>query len=474
MMLKPVGAALRNYASPIFVRDNPMLIAAAGMVATTVAGAPKAAALVAAGGIHALFLHQSLFLFFWWYVAFYIPACFTLHYWREVGSNLATAIPGLRTAELLAITIALSLLTPLFAAPLIWLGAPITGALALAAIAMAGGGAFSAGGPTGQAKGIARARMLLFVPMILVGSQPQYLGYILFAPAPVALALAGLALALTVSGLRYLPARAASQIEANEHRADLASNTPRTGPVSAARHAIGRLMTWKPAFMPIQPLPIVLGVPLGPIGLAIVTCVQITIFLLYMPSFAWITGHGFITTLHQVAPQTIAFGVAVSLFGSGRWLLNRGDWPTLYMAGRYGGRTGYATAMGRAFRTNVIEIGVINTTVVVCLALALGIVTPLHAIPIALCSIAVIFGAGHLPALPLLWHEFGGKGFTLMFSLASVYATMAILGFGLLDHGPRLWAIACAAVLLGLGLAMARIAPRRLAAMDWPIETESA
>jgi hypothetical protein len=473
--LQPVGAALRNYASPIFVRGNPMPIFAAFMVAATVVGAPKAAAVVAAGGIHALFRHRSSFLFFWWYIAFYVPACFTLHYWREVGSNLATAVPGLRTAELLAITIVLSTLTLLFATSLIWLGAPMAGALALAALAIAGGCAFSAGGPTGQSKGIARVRLVLFVPLILLGSQSQYFAYIVFAPAPMALALAGLAIALTVSGLRYYPARAASQIEANEHRVDLAATRiPRNRLVSSARHLIGSIMTWKPAFMPIRPLPMTLGVTLGPIGWAVALAIQIIVFLFYMPVFAAVLGHSFVKTLIQTAPQSLGFSAAITVFGSGLWLINRSEWPCLYMAGRYGGRNRFSRVMANAFRAKTVEFATIAAFLLTASASVLGIINAQNSIPAAICSFGLIFGASYAATLPLLWRELGGVGFIVAFALGGGFATMGILSFGIFNHGPKLWGILCTIPIVGLGLIMSRIAPRRLATMDWPIETESA
>jgi hypothetical protein len=474
MKARLAAAALRNYASPVFVRENPMLASAAMMLVLDAINTPKAAAMVATGGIQALFLHRSMFLFFWWYVAFYVPACFTTHYWRQVRSNLATAIPDLKTAELSAVAITLVILTALFAIPLIGFGAPIAGALALAALATATGAAFSSGGATGQAKGVTRLRGLLFLPVMFVGSQPHYLAYVVFAPAPVALLIVGLAISLVVSGLRYVPARAASQDEAQADRADRAAAAPRTGALRTILRPIGRIMTWKPGFMPVQPLPAMLGIALGPIGLLIVTCIQIGVLLLYMPAFAWITGHDFIAALIKQAPQSIGFGVALGLFGSGQWLISRGDWSALYMAGRYGGRSGFAAAMVRAFRTNMIEISLINALVVVAIALSLGIVTPIQAIPVALCTFGAMFGASHAPALPLLWRELGGKGVTLMFAMVGAFAVMALLGFGVLDHGPALWAVGCAAALFALGIVMSLLAPRRLAAMDWPIESDPA
>ncbi|MCW8305483.1 hypothetical protein AruPA_00410 [Acidiphilium sp. PA] len=474
--MKPrlAAAALRNYASPVFVRENPMLASASCMLAAGAMSAPKAAATVAIGGIEALFLHRSMFLFFWWYVAFYVPACFMVHYWRQVRSNLATAIPDLKLAEFSAVAIILVILTALFATPLIGFGAPIAGALALAALAMATGGAFSSAGATGQAKGIARLRGLLFLPVMFIGSQPHYLSYVVFAPVPVALLIAGLAVSLAVSGLRYFPARAAREDEAQADRADRAAAAPRAGALRMILRPIGQIMTWKPGFMPVQPVPAMLGIALGPIGLLIVTCIQIGVLLLYIPAFAWITGHGFMAALIKQAPLSIGFGVALGLFGSGQWLISRGDWPALYMAGRYGGRSGFAAAMVRAFRTNTIEIGLINAIVVTVVALSLGIVKPIQAIPVALCTFGAMFGASHLPSIPLLWRELGGKGVTLLFAMVGAFAVMALLGFGVLDHGPALWAGGCAAVLFGLGIIMSRLAPGRLAAMDWPIETDPA
>lgn len=475
--MKPrlVGAALRNYASPLFLRQNAMTVPALAMLLGAATLFPHAFSVAAHSGIRHLFLHGGGgFTFAWWYISFYVPACLIFHYWRQIRSNIATSVPYLPDTEFAAIVILLVPTILVLAAPLIALGAPATGSLALSSVATMSGGAMSSAGPTGHSKGIAVLRVFLFLPLMFAGTQPQYLAYILFASAPVAAAITIVASIVIVSGLRFYPARAASQIESAEHKFDLAtSRPPRTGVIPTALRAIGHVMTWKPAILSDRPLPMTLGVRLGPIGTTVLLLLQITLLLLYMPFFAWLTGHHFIKTLIQAAPQSLGFGVAITVFGAGQWLINRSDWPSLYMAGRYGGRIGFSRAMSNAFRARTIEFSVTGAVLVTGFALALGIVTSKTALPAALCCFGVLFGASYAPALPLFWQERGGKGFILMFSMAAAFGVVGVLGFGILDHGLRLWGIGCSLAAFSFGLIISRATPGRLALMDWPIETEA-
>lgn len=474
--MKPglVRAALRNYVAAVFFRENPMLISAVSMVLGTMVMFDRATRVVAHGGIRALFMHRSIFVFFWWYVAFYIPACVLFHYWRQVRSNLAMSVPHLKDAEFGAVVIVLVPLICLVASPLILLGAPLPGGIALAAVAMAGGSAMGVAAPTGQSKGLARFRLILFLPLLSAGALPQLLGYILFTPPLPAILIVIVAAGVMVSGLRFYPAQAASQGDLAEQRADRARSSPvRNGIIAQFLRTVGHVITWKPAFVADHPMPTTLGFRLGPIGTILALAAQMAFFLIYMPAFAWLQGQNFTSTLIQTAPQSLAFAIVPTLVGSGQWLINRSDWPCLYMAGRYGGRTGFAGAMADGFRSRTVEFATIGAILLTGVTLALGDIGAANTIPVALCCFGAIFGASYAATLPLLWHELGGKGFTIMFALAGGILTMGILGYGILDHGPKPWAIAAAIAMFGLGLALSRIAPRRLAAMDWPIETES-
>ncbi|MDD2862126.1 MAG: hypothetical protein PHI71_13800 [Acidiphilium sp.] len=469
-----IRAALRNYASAVFIRENPMLISAVFMTVAATATFEKASRIAAHGGATALFAHRTSFVFLWWYVAFYLPACLMFHYWRQVRSNLAVSIPHLKDTEFTALVLLLVPVGIAFAAPLILLHAPVWGAIALATVAMAGGSVMSFGVPNGQSRKVALSKAVLFLPLMLAGSQPQYLRLILFAAPLPASVITLAAAAFIVSGLRFYPARAAEEAERAEHRADLAAARPRrTSPIVTLFDVIFRVMTWKPAFMADRPMPSTLGVRSGPIGTVLVQGLQMALFLFYMPAFAWVQGHDFMKALIQTAPQSLGFFGAITIFGSGQWLLDRSDWPPLFMAGRYGGRSGFSQAMSNAFRMRAIELAIIDALLLTGAALALGIIDPPDAIPTGLSSFALIFGASYGASLPLLWHEIGGRGFTMALALAGGLGTMEILGTGLLHHSPRLWAIAATIVIFACGLAMSRIAPRRLTTMDWPIETAS-
>jgi hypothetical protein len=155
-------------------------------------------------------------------------------------------------------------------------------------------------------------------------------------------------------------------------------------------------------------------------------------------------------------------------------MLNRHDWPVLFMAGRYGGRRDFCAAMCSANRATIIQIAVINAIFAAVGGVLFGTMTLSQAPGTVLDVFAIVFGMSFMVTVPLLWREFGGKGTIVAAGFVGYLLASGTLQMMIMPHGPTKLAFIIGALAFVFGLAMARIAPRRLAAMDWPIETESA
>lgn len=460
-----VAAALRNYVSLVVVRDNPQAFTASYATLCCYLFAAMDRRRVALHGIRSLFAGESN-LTLWWLAACFLPMALMTQYWRQVRSTLAPAIPALVEAEFCAICLVLVAALAALGAPFILLGAPVAGTLALVASGMLVGGGAVATAPTGQ-RGLARSwQTAIFIPLMLLGFVPGMMARLVFAPWPLGCAVLVLALCALFAGLRFYPARAAVQTEAMQARGDRAPSPP-----SLAR-GLPALLAWRPRFMPAAPLPSNFGLLLGPFGALLASFLQISALVLVLCILASLQGEGWRTALRHSGPMAVGQGIAFGVITAGQWLMNRGEWPVLFAAGRFGSRRSFARHIFRAHAVNTAQRALCDALVGTVFAAALGAVHGVHVAALALIIFGLVFGASYAASVPLLWREFGGKGLAVGLRMAAVLLIMTVLTFGVMQHGiTPLAGLAAAAVFL-FGLAMAWLGPQRLAAMDWPFEAE--
>jgi hypothetical protein len=468
-----VGAALRNYGRPVFVRENPLIFSALIFMVASAFEYHLAMREVHARGFHAWFQHSSMFFFSWFMLTFMLPGCCSRQYWRQITTGIAGIIPGLIAAEYTAILLVLALMLVVLSAPFWGLGAPAIGAMALAAIGIVAGGSMGMAAPTGQHRAVRALLGLSVIPALMLANQPRYLALVVFAPVWVsALILLG-AVGVIVVGLRYFPAQALLQGDAlettlNQRAARAAGKQPSNG----AFAWIGRVWRWQPGFLQSGPVVSNLTMRAGPIGSLIGQALFTGLMAGFYLVLFQIVGHSKSHFQHMLLgslPQSLVF----SMFVTTRWLLDRNDWPLLFMAGRYGGRVGFARAMFRAHRRNSLQVAASSAVVGLVLLLILTRTSLPRALISALVITGLMFGASYSTAIPLFWREFGGKAITLFFQFAGFLIATFTIESGLFFHGLKLFVFPIAFVVLLFGLVADRVAAQRLAQMDWPVATET-
>jgi hypothetical protein len=191
-----------------------------------------------------------------------------------------------------------------------------------------------------------------------------------------------------------------------------------------------------------------------------------------MGAFGMFDGRGFAQVIHDQGGQSIGQAVGVSLLVAGQWLLNRGDWPLLFAAGRYGSRAGFARRMFRAHLIDTLQRATADAIAGAAIGGLFHIFQPWQCLPAAFIIFGLVFGTSYATAIPLFWREFGGKGVAVGLRMAGYFLIVVTFSLGLtLKHGFLIEGAVSALTFIA-GLATARFAPARLAAMDWPYEAE--
>lgn len=471
MNLRLARAALGNYFRAVVARENPHAISCALFILLVGLRIPHEREFVHAHGLAAVFDHGvSGFVMMWWMLALFGPSCIARHYWRQVMTEISTALPGFLEAEYGAVLIALLLAGIALAMPLIVLGAPLLGSLSLATLPMIGGMAFP------QATGHSRRRRvtlaLLLLPLSMFFLVPSSMARLLFAPLWVTLPLLLTTAGVVAAKLRYFPARALLHIDSSEHQSDRraghASRLPRAGTL----RAVWQCMRWQPRRWQEDVLPRTLITPFGPVG-----------WILYFTAvMAFLLGFGIlIRTFHEPLARAVHQSVVMALtqlplvavIATGKWLMIRSDWPFLYLAGRHGTRVGFSRALFRAHRRNALQLA--GSTAFIAFLLLTGFMKNSHGATLAVSASigALIFGLSYLVAVPLVWKELGGRGMNFALnSLAALSAAMLLAtGFG--AHGLQIWLLPVSVVIAATALAAEPVLARRLAQIDWTFETES-
>jgi hypothetical protein len=473
-MMRLTLAALRNYASPVIARDNPLIINVVIFSGMQFVTWPLLAHRIARQGLRAGLEAGHSDLFWWWILAYMLPACIALHFYRQVRADISPAIPRFMAAERAAASLVFLMALGVLAAPLIVVGAPPAGALGLAAAGMVMGGAGGSFSNTGASK-LKRSLVLLFyVPVMILGFTPHGLTGIVFLPTPLA---AGLAIACTgalLFELGFRPAHAQVQETARDTAADTIATraAERSQGQHPAAQRIAAFLAWRPASSPRSPLPTMFGQYLGLPAVVLAIAVQIVFLLGFMVGITMLVGHeSFARALHEVGPQALGYAPLIGNIGATQWLVTRGEWPYLFSAGLYGPRASFAQALFNAYRHRSVEQAVFAAPLVTATAFALHLITAAQ-VPLLIFIIAGLsLGSAYAGAIPLLFNDLGGKAANIFCNFIGTFAGIFAISIPLETHH-LLPGLLAATAGLALAITLARLAPTRLARLDWPLETE--
>ncbi len=469
-----LAAALRNYARPVFVRENPTFLSTAMFSISTGLVFASQWHFVRLHGVRVLFAHQSPAVMTWWLMTFMLTGSVARQYWRQITAGIAASVPDLINTEYAAILLMFALVLGVLTAPFVLLGAPVIGSMALASIGMIVGGAAGACVPTGQVGWVRRLSGFAMLPFIFLAFIPGMLGRVVFAPPSVTAVILLIGLGLIGSGLRYFPAKALLQTDALEVAIERrGAKSAKINAVGGIFAAIGRVLRWQPRWMGLGAVPTTMRMQVGPLGALVGQCVLTGLMLavnLAIAATSGGSGHHITAMLRGALPQSLIFG----LFISGQWLMIRTEWPFLFMVGQHHGRLGFARLMFRAHRLHALQMAGSSGLVAMVMAAILGHAGMLQAGLAGLVVTALIFGISYCAAVPLLWRRFGGKPVLVLFQMLGALIGLFSIEFGIFFHGFQPVVLGVAVLAVGFGLVIEWVAARRLAEMDWPLETEIA
>jgi hypothetical protein len=462
-------AALRNYLSIVFLRENPLVITAVWIM-----GSSALMAVVQHGNPIALLNHDRGTVYLLWGSCWILPSVVLAHYWRQVLADHAQAVPGLLTAELRAALLMLAIVVAIIDAPLARLGAPISGLLALTLVGVVISGSMVP--PLVSARGMpgplwlwaTRLRLAVLAGVVLLGFQNHWFGGLVAAKPAFTIPLSVLMIAVIIGVLWRVPTFLRHLNARNTTRPELRQSRPTLARLIDFIH-------WRPRFWPDAPVPAQFALATGPLGLLINIAVQYSIVF----GVDYVVYHNMVHTsatgLHMAAEQSMALVAGLTVAQLSQSLLNRSGFALTFLAGRYGGRMNYSQSVFRVFLINGFIRCALVTIVGMSVAAALHMVSIEVAIIDGILILATMLGSSLFGALPLLWHDFGGIGVAAfcamsgyLFCYSGVFAALTATG---------IFVIAVPAVIATIAVISGCIiwifAPGRLATMDWPIDTEA-
>ncbi|GAA4475345.1 hypothetical protein [Gluconacetobacter asukensis] len=451
--------ALRLYASPVFIRENPTLIPAATYLVITFSSLHHPSP-GHAGSLHDIGL-------FWWLAQQSLFSSLCCQYWRQVRSPLAPMFPRLIAAEYRAIHILLALGLLLLAVPAIVRGLPLLNVLALESLNLSLSTGSDLVGPKILRPRLRKVRTAIVFGLFVVFMIPTMQDLLMKAPWFIALGVLAVALPAALAELHHSPFA-----HPGDHGPAIPATRPARRPPNPATRTLIRALMWQPPRLRAVPLPngLASGAPLALLA-------QSAAILMVVTGFALLVNT--ISTLHAPTWQdardaaTAVLG-QVALLGAvalPNWMLSRRDWPFLLSLGPFGARADFARALYRAHAGRAVLAGTILGLFTALAAILIGTVPLPRAIAAAPALAAVIVGGSYLPSLAVFSPLTNRPGFMLLLSMLGSLAGLQIytdILFNKPTVPPLAWAVPVLAA--AFALLMARLAPRALARADWPIE----
>ena len=468
--LLPSGtfAALAMYVQRPTLRGNFWLLVAAGALAMAGWNVPHLVVEIRRHGVaSALYSREALNT--WWMGAFYAAAAVSASYWGRVGSNIAPMMPTLLAAERAAGAIAIVLAECLLAAPLVVLGGAPASALALTALASFGGFGFGRGATvTGQGRRRQGVLTLVYLPLLFVGTLDSVMKLIGNAPAWIDAPIGIGVIAAAIASLQFRPAEARQQ-EDEQERARESWMARR--PAGTIPPGLLRVLDWRPAPLREQPLP---PGPFNPGTLMLV--LQTLAILLVGLAFGWVIsalGGGKGAGSHDRIQSLMGSAAAMPVLGASVWLMSRGEWTRIFVAGRYGSRRRFAATLIRAHLWRTAHLSVIIAVVLGVLLVVFRLDPPRDGLLRAAVTGLMVMAACQLgclcamaSGLSKLWTGAGNFGGMMIVNVAAVT---------LLTHGfaPIWYGVVAAAAFLAVA-AMLGFGAAALQRTDWTPEDSTA
>lgn len=458
-------AALAMYARPPSLRGNFWWLVATGALAMAGWNVPHLVGAIRSHGVPAA-LYSRDALNTWWMGAFYAAAAVSATYWGRVGSNIAPMMPTLLAAERAAGAIATVLVQGLLAAPLMVLGATPASALALTALASFGGFGFGRGAAaSGQGRRRQAALSLVSLPLLFVGTLDSVLKLIGNAPAWIDGPLAVGVIVAMIASLQFRPAQARLEQDAQQRtQTALAARRP----AERVPPGVLRALDWRPAPLREQPLP---PGPFNPGTLMLV--LQTLGILLIGLGVGWVIsalgGRG----SHDHIQSLMGSAAAMPVLAASSWLMSRGEWTRIFVAGRYGSRRQFARTLIRAHLWRTAHLSVITAVVLGVLLVVFRLDTPRDGLLRAAMTGLLAMGACQLgclcamaSGLSRLWVGAGNIGGMMIVNVA---------GVTLLTHGwPPVWYGVVTVCTLAAVTAMLAFGTAGLQRTDWTPEETAA
>lgn len=463
--------ALRLYASPVFLRQNPMV--ALGTIYGVLCLSSAVLSRHGEYWRHGYYTLPPLLAALWWVLLFSGFSAITTHYWRQMRALPSFLMPRMGRAEYRAVHLAALFAVTLFSIPPLLTGAPWLNTLLLEAIALV---LWSEPLPSERAtsfKRLLKPRTALSMLGFFILLVPKMQAYLFSAPASVALLLIALCCGVTLLAFRHRTPEwppGASEHTPSSPLARLVKQHSSGSLLPRGIKALTRLCLWRPSWLVRLPLidpinterPIAFALSVATLTLVFVVLGQGIALVSdgVRPSFAAV-----VSRLPIMARQSLMLS-GMGLIG---WMRNRSDWPFLLTLGPYGSKQGFARAVLRLHLQRGLQAGLIVGPLLGLTVWLNQDISLLSAFAGGLGCGVTLLGASCLPSLAFFIPALNKPSVVMIIGLFAMIGLLQISIMVLFD--PTLWWrwLIPAGSLAGSFL-LAYLVPLFLARQDWPIE----
>ncbi|MDL2171822.1 MULTISPECIES: hypothetical protein [Asaia] len=451
--------AMRLYASPIFLRENPMVLL--GLLYAVICYGIAVWLRLAPPHVDGLPMLVNLVMSAWWVLLLSAFSSVNTHYWRQIRSPVTFMLPRLQHGEYCAVHAIIAIAFTVLCAPPLLMGAPLLNTLSVEALALALWSGADQTGPKSMRRATRIMRRIVSRIGFILLLVPKIQLLVFTAPWPVALGLllAGLGIALYEYRFR-------------DYRLDPLPETVLVGRDHFPRllQPVISCLMWRPSFLPHIPLqdqflttrPVI--VALVQIGGTLIFAALSAIMLLVMD------GHlPTIDAFRHSLPGYARQATLLVALGLCQKFQKRTDWPFLVALCPFGDKAAFTRKLLQLHLMTAVFAGGVS-------GLWLGLVSwygknlPLfHCLTWGLAAGILLVGTVCVPCLGLLSARLNRPAVNMVLTISGVVIVLqactalmiesAFWWRGLLPLG----AIVVVALLY-------IITPHALARQDWPLE----